>query len=40
MVSDVIETTKQNIRFYKINNLKDIYRAKNQIVHFKKNENI
>ena len=36
MVSDVITTTKKNIRFYKIQNLKDIYAEKNKIVSFSK----
>ena len=34
MVKDVIETTKKNISFYKIKNLNDIYKAKNQLVSF------
>ena len=34
MVGDVINTTKKNIKLYKIKNLNDIYRAKNQIVKF------
>ena len=36
MVSDVISTTKQNIRLYKIKNLNDIYQTKKQIVSFSK----
>ncbi len=36
MVGDVINTTKKNIKLYKIKNLNDIYRAKNQIVKFSK----
>ena len=36
MVSDVIETTKKNIRMRKIKNLNDIYKAKNQLVNFSK----
>ena len=36
MVSDVIETTKKNIRMHKIKNLNDIYKAKNQLVNFSK----
>jgi dGTPase len=36
MVSDVIETTKKNIRVHKIKNLNDIYKAKNQLVNFSK----
>jgi dGTPase len=34
MVSDVIETTKKNIRMHKIKNLNDIYKTKNQLVNF------
>ena len=34
MVKDVIETTKKNISSYKIKNLNDIYKTKNQIVSF------
>ena len=34
MVSDVIETTKKNIRIHKIKNLNDIYKTKNQLVNF------
>ena len=34
MVSDVIFTTKKNIKFYKIKDLKDVYKTKNQIVTF------
>ena len=34
MVRDVIETTKKNIKLYKINNLKNIYETKEQIVTF------
>jgi len=34
MVKDVIETTKKNISFYKIKNLNDIYKTKNQLVSF------
>ena len=34
MVRDVIATTKKNISFYKIKNLKDVYNAQNQIVCF------
>ena len=34
MVSDVIKTTKKNIRLYKIKNLNDIYQTKNQLVGF------
>ena len=34
MVKDVIETTKKNISFYKIKNLNDIYKSKNQLVSF------
>jgi dGTPase len=34
MVSDVINATKKNIRLYKIKNLNDIYRTKNQLVTF------
>jgi dGTPase len=34
MVSDVISTTTKNIRLYKIKNLNDIYRTKNQLVTF------
>ena len=34
MVSDVIITTKKNLIFYKIKNLKDIYQSKNQLVTF------
>ena len=36
MVSDVISTTKKNIRLYNIKNLNDIYGAKNQLVTFSK----
>ena len=34
MVSDVILTTKKNIKLNKINNLKDVYKSKNKIVCF------
>ncbi len=34
MVKDVIFTTKKNLKFYKIKNLNDIYKAKNKIVSF------
>ncbi len=34
MVRDVISTTKKNLKSYKIKNLNDIYRTKNQIVTF------
>ena len=34
MVKDVIETTKKNISYFKIKNLNDIYKAKNQLVSF------
>ena len=34
MVSDVIATTKKNINIYKIKNLNDIYKSKNQLVTF------
>ena len=34
MVSDVIDTTKKNIKFYKIKKLNDIYKAKKQLVAF------
>ena len=37
MVSDVINTTKKNIRLYKIKNLNDIYRTKNKLVAFSQN---
>jgi len=37
MVSDVINATKKNIRLYKIKNLNDIYRTKNQLVTFSQN---
>ncbi len=37
MVSDVINTTKKNIKLYKIKNLKDIYRSKNKLVTFSQN---
>ena len=37
MVSDVINTTKKNIKLYKIKNLKDIYRTKNKLVTFSQN---
>ncbi len=37
MVSDVIITTKKNIKLYKIKNLKDIYRTKNKLVTFSQN---
>ncbi len=36
MVGDVVEMTKKNIKYYKIKNLKDIYKAKNQLVTFSK----
>jgi len=34
MVKDVISTTKKNINIYKIKNLNDVYKTKNQIVCF------
>jgi len=34
MVSDVINTTKKNISLYKIKNLNDVYKTKNQLVLF------
>ena len=34
MVSDVIFTTEKNIKLYKIKNLNDIYKCKNQLVSF------
>ena len=34
MVRDVIKTTKKNIKLNNINNLKDVYKSKNQIVCF------
>ncbi len=34
MVSDVIVTTKENIKLYKIKNLSDIYKTKKKIVNF------
>ncbi len=34
MVTDVITTTSKNISFYKIKNLNDVYKSKNQIVTF------
>ena len=34
MVSDVILTTQKNIKLNKINNLKDVYKSKNQIICF------
>jgi len=34
MVKDVIFTTKKNINLYKIKNIKDIYKTKNQLVSF------
>jgi dGTPase len=34
MVSDVISTTKKNIRLYNIKNLNDIYQTKSQLVTF------
>ena len=34
MVSDVIKTTKKNLKKYKILSLKDVYNEKNQIVTF------
>ena len=37
MVSDVINTTKKNIKLYKIKDLKDIYRTKNKLVTFSQN---
>ncbi len=37
MVSDVIKTTKHNIKFYKIKSLNDIYKAKIQLVSFSAN---
>ncbi len=37
MVSDVISTTEKNIRLYKVKNLNDIYRTKNQLVTFSPN---
>ena len=37
MVKDVINTTKKNIRLYKIKNLNDIYQTKNQLVTFSQN---
>ena len=37
MVSDVINTTKKNIRLHKIKNLNDIYRTNNQLVAFSQN---
>ena len=37
MVRDVIVTTKKNIRFYRIKNLNDIYKTKNQLVTFSNN---
>ena len=40
MVSDVISTTKKNIRLYKIKNLNDIYRTKKQLVAFSQNMQI
>ena len=36
MVSDVIVTTQNNIKFHKIKNLKDVYKARNQLVSFSK----
>ena len=40
MVKDVIKNTKKNIRFYKIKNLNDIYKTKNQLVSFSHNMRI
>ena len=34
MVSDVITTTKHNMKFYEIKNLRDIYKVNNKIVNF------
>ncbi len=36
MVTDVIQTTKKNIKIYKIKNLSDIYNSKKQLVVFSK----
>ncbi len=37
MVKDVISTTKKNINIYKVKNLNDIYKNKNQLVSFSDN---
>jgi len=37
MVTDVIENTKKNLQLYKIRNLQDVYKTKNQIVSFSDN---
>ena len=37
MVSDVVKTTKKNIKVHNIRNLNDIYKTKDQLVAFSKN---
>ena len=36
MVKDIIETTKKNIKKYKLENLNDVYKSNNQVVTFSK----